>query len=462
MKKAITMVGTSLYQNAKSKLDCSNRWDNLKDKSCEERKDKEDTIKSIKEAIKKGWQGDTNTSAEIASIIKIQAELSTPISVHLIATDTVRSYICAELIKEWFEEHRKESITIKEICPIPGLQVKDKKTFEDEGMVNLVDKIVKIAKNDWSNCIFNITGGYKASIPFITILAQIKNSPLYYLFEESEKENYELIKIPQAPLSFDFSAFTDEHCAFDMITGGKKVINLPTECDFTKSLNGTEKEREETFEMLKNLMLIAEIDCSETKDKRIKLSTLGEMLYELYDERKYSTLLGKVMEIKVFEFFKEKFPNATIELGKKIGKSEQGDRYDLDVFVENEKEIWCIEVKPQNVDMLAREDKKGNKIKDTLEYKCQKGAFHQARNELAKENKQLHLAILTYHIQEPHRMQEKNFMELYKKYPCIRWIWLDPESNYKTNTNWEIAENRLKEFNIESKSWKEFTFKTHS
>ncbi|MBK8472326.1 MAG: hypothetical protein IPL33_09240 [Sphingobacteriales bacterium] len=184
-------------------------------------------------------------------------------------------------------------------------------------MVNLVDKIVEIARTDWSNCIFNITGGYKASIPFITILAQIKNSPLYYLFEESEKESYELIKIPQAPISFDFSLFTDEHCAFDLITRGKECQNLPIEYDFIKSLNGTEKEQEETFKKLKNLMLIAERDCPKTKDKRIGLSTLGKMLYDIYDEEKYNTLLGKVMEIKVFEFFKKEFPNAIIDLGKK-------------------------------------------------------------------------------------------------------------------------------------------------
>ncbi len=461
------MVGTSLYQNVKNELDDSpcKKWHDLKDKSYKEGENKEHAIKSIKGAIKEKWSDNANTSAEIASIIKIQAKLSTPISVHLIATDTIHSYLCAELIKEWFAKYPKESITIEEICHISGLQVKDKKTFEDEGMVNLVDKIVEIARTDWANCIFNITGGYKATIPFITILAQIKNSPLYYLFEESEKESYELIKIPQAPISFDFSLFTDEHCAFDLITRGKECQNLPIEYDFIKSLNGTEKEQEETFKKLKNLMLIAERDCPKTKDKRIGLSTLGKMLYDIYDEEKYNTLLGKVMEIKVFEFFKKEFPNAIIDLGKKIGKSEQGDPYDLDLFVESEEEIWCIEVKPQNTDFLIREYMNKNKTKNTLAYKCEEGAFHQAKNELTKGDKQLHLVILTYHIQKPHYKQEENFITLLRTYPGVRWIWLCPEPNYKTNVNWSVSEDKLKEFEFEfeseSSSWKEFTFKPH-
>ena len=48
--------------------------------------------------------------------------------------------------------------------------------------------------------IFNITGGYKAVIPYMTIMAQINGCDAYYIFEDEKA----LIKIPKAPLHVNF------------------------------------------------------------------------------------------------------------------------------------------------------------------------------------------------------------------------------------------------------------------
>lgn len=267
MKKVITMVGTSLYQNVKSEPGSRlyNGWGDLKDKSYEKRKDEYDTIQSIKGAItkRKEWSDNVNTSAEIASIIKIQAELSTPISVYLIATDTIHSCLCAELIKEWFEMSRQENITIlPSIHFIPDLQVKNKEKFETNGIVNLIEEINKIAQdgNYWDDCVFNITGGYKAVIPFMTILAQINGCPLYYVFEESEKESYELIKVPQAPISFDLSLFETHWDIFMKLESQPHVLISELPSDFLRSAES----------------------CLYKDEKECCLNSLGKMLWANY------------------------------------------------------------------------------------------------------------------------------------------------------------------------------------
>ncbi len=214
--KVITTVGTSIYNNINHKLaDNINRnWDTLRDNQTpysliENRKG---TINGIKDAIKQKWSNDTNTSAEIASLIQIQQELNCSIEVYLIATETIHSHLCAELIQDWFKKFPQENISIlPTIKVIQGLQVRDKSLFEKEGIVHLIEELNSIAQNGnyWDDCVFNITGGYKAIIPFMTILAQIKKRPLYYIFEEGDNDKYELIEIPKSPLSFDSSFFDD-------------------------------------------------------------------------------------------------------------------------------------------------------------------------------------------------------------------------------------------------------------
>ena len=65
---------------------------------------------------------------------------------------------------------------------ISDLQVKDSKRFI-KGMRNLIDEIFEIADEYWGNVIMNITGGYKASIPYLTILAQLNGCPIYYILK---------------------------------------------------------------------------------------------------------------------------------------------------------------------------------------------------------------------------------------------------------------------------------------
>ena len=141
-------------------------------------------------------------------------------------------------------------------------------------------------------------------------------------------------------------------------------------------------------------------------------------------------------------------------MGKKVGRSGQGDAYDIDVFLEDNNIVWAVEVKPQNVDVLIRDDMKEPARKKTLEYKCMEGGFKAVKAEYPHKN--CHIAVLMYHHIEPNKWQVEPFCKLKKGYPDIRWLWLKPPGNYKGNVNWAIAMDNIKEFDFNARQWVDF------
>ena len=86
---------------------------------------------------------------------------------------------------------------------IRNLQVEDAVSFSREGMPKLFQRINYI--KDWEaggnqNLAINITGGYGATLPYLTIFAQLEDVPLYYNFEDATA----LITIPQVPLTINW------------------------------------------------------------------------------------------------------------------------------------------------------------------------------------------------------------------------------------------------------------------
>lgn len=91
------------------------------------------------------------------------------------------------------------SCNIKQLKVIENLQIWNKRDF-NKGMSNLIYEIYRISEYYWENIIINITGGYKATIPYLTILAQLNQCPIYYIFEDTDV----LIKIPNIPFSVNW------------------------------------------------------------------------------------------------------------------------------------------------------------------------------------------------------------------------------------------------------------------
>ncbi|BBW96408.1 hypothetical protein ACPVTF_08300 [Geobacillus icigianus] len=177
------------------------------------------------------------------------------------ASETMLSWISAEIIKEQLETEGY----VVHFEVVSGLQVKDALRFEKEGLVNFIDRVWYFSNGGY-NGVLNVTGGYKALIPYATILAQLYQMPMYYLFGDtfSAQESYPLIRFPQAPLAIDWSTFEkyasvirDLHAGIDDWEEYKRKHNISY--DFSACI-------------------------STTDGKDALLNAIGEMFYRIYQK----------------------------------------------------------------------------------------------------------------------------------------------------------------------------------
>jgi hypothetical protein len=250
MKIIITTVGTSLFENyshedikdiVKQYTGIKTQVTKLRNKAAKEYNPESGTEKHIIDQISNNWfKGvikDTNgdwdntptpndmniyASAEIQSIIAIVEEAKCACDVYLIATDTILSRIACDLIKKWFDAYDNSNINIKfnaKLDIIEELNIDDVASFK-KGLVNLNNRFYRIAGQAIENglskdVIINITGGYKGIIPYLTILSQVNQCPIKYIFESSKQ----LITIPQLPIQNNNDIF-EKH--FDIFTDLEK------------------------------------------------------------------------------------------------------------------------------------------------------------------------------------------------------------------------------------------------
>ena len=124
----------------------------------------------------------TISPAELQSITKIQDKLKEDLEVRLFASDTIASRLSAEILADdTVASVLGDNISVTfdaQTDVIKGLQVEDSKTFSNEGMTNLIRKIDENA-GGYQALAINITGGFKATLPYLTILAQLYRVPLY-------------------------------------------------------------------------------------------------------------------------------------------------------------------------------------------------------------------------------------------------------------------------------------------
>jgi len=225
MKKIITMVGTSIFDNYfeySSDKTFKNHFEALKDRQSKDYSNELGKIEGIKKKIS-FWLKETdvkNASAEIKSLIKLKENLQDDFEVYLFSSDTILGRLAGEILEEGLKklsEFEDGRITLD---IIGDLQVKDSKKFMN-GMQNLIEKTFKITNGYWDNTVINITGGYKATIPYLTILAQLNGCPIYYIFEDQDA----LIKIPSLPLSTEVINCEDLRNNKDIIAKLQKGID---------------------------------------------------------------------------------------------------------------------------------------------------------------------------------------------------------------------------------------------
>lgn len=223
--------------------------------------------KEVIEGIKaKNWKKsnnvNTDASAEIQSIIKIieeaKLEKGAKVKLYFVATDTAEGCSAARIVAHFFssgiykegaaakevvgckllEENPKTADRIKEMrnylsadyqsevddqaFAVAGLQVKNLKEFQEKGLYNLLEVIGILSEQASSKkdqLVLNISGGYKAMIPVMTVFAQILSVPIKYIYEESD----ELFTLEQFPIDYDWDLIMHE-APFLIIMN--KVLNL--------------------------------------------------------------------------------------------------------------------------------------------------------------------------------------------------------------------------------------------
>jgi len=262
MIKVITTVGTSLFNNylEKSK-DIEVPLKHLKDKPFGEYHNLGPRIRQIKDKVAPWAKNNIEASAEIKSLHKIQKKLADHLDVYLLATDTVISALAAQIIQDSFagiKEFRVNFNPNNDV--IGGLQVDNYQLFVRTGLPGLVRRVESIANGNFGDVVFNIAGGYKGIIPYLTVMGLINNCDIYYIFEESQT----VIEIPRVPLEINYAIF-EKYSA--------EIMQLE---NYIEKYNNEKKKNFSAFSKLEEAGMV------EIADDIASLSPLGMIFYEKY------------------------------------------------------------------------------------------------------------------------------------------------------------------------------------
>lgn len=273
MKTVITTVGTSLlenYRRNKENFPKTEKFEySISTKGLSVYQDfKEDLEEDglVKKIKKYALENFPNASAELTSLQKIKEKYSNEdFIVYLLTSDTFEGYFVGEILKEVLEE---KDFQVQDIRYIPyfNVQINDRDLIR-KGYKELIkyiyDKVYGYSE------ILNITGGYKAFIPVMTIISNIKNIPLVYLFESSEY----LIEIPPAPFKLDLSAIEKLTEIFEYIEKNTGIEeNNPLLAKIKNNLSPQEQQQiEYLFEEYENNILTT--------------SLIGDILWEEFKEK---------------------------------------------------------------------------------------------------------------------------------------------------------------------------------
>ena len=274
MTFVITPVGTSLFTNgSEHNRTIKQNYTRIEDKPEFEWNTNTTSINALRTQSESFILTQrTSASAELQSTAKIQSALNSDITVYLLASDTIASRLAAEILRDQINSPHNilgERI-IAEFNPDPrvdvirNLQVNDARDFSREGIPNLFHRINYI--KDWEaggsqNLAINITGGYGATLPYLTIFGQLESVPLYYNFEDSD----ELIVIPQAPLAIDWNLI-------------EKHYNILTQID--KSIEASDWHNFKS----NNYQVVEELDAFIWRDDSVGacLSPIGVIFWDQY------------------------------------------------------------------------------------------------------------------------------------------------------------------------------------
>lgn len=329
MIKVITTVGTSLFTNymrkevqeflGEQKINDFNIDTGYKAMI----KEKDGRVRtSVKDAITKYWtrnikiskdtEGDlkcesieglnTHCCAEVQTLLAITKKPEYEgkiLEVHLLCTDTQLSKLASEIIRDSiFPDNIDAVVKVVEVYPIENLQVKNANEFENEGFNHLLKKVKGIKNfatgfneqgepingfrdSDTKEVLLNISGGYKAIIPIMTIIGQLEDIPVVYLHEESN----EVITIGNLPIDFDWHKVENYYDFLNV-----KDLDIHSDID--------------QYPEIRDQMISEKVITSSPYQKTI----IGSLLKDFASEQLPTAfeVMGFYVELKLLEYYSKK------------------------------------------------------------------------------------------------------------------------------------------------------------
>ncbi len=361
-----------------------------------------------------------NCCAEIKTILEFykdrKQEKNFKLEVYLIITDTARSALAAKLIKENIN-HFNSNIVVKDILIIKGLQTDDYEKFENEGINNLFKVLKKTIEKDKKEkgqfnedkIIINISGGYKAVIPYMTIFAQVYNIKSVYIYEDSTS----LITIPALPIQIDWG-FAEEYYPY-----------------LSDSILIRDKDKQAYLQQ-KGLL--------KYKDGNYLWTSLGRFFKDVIEKELHvsKSVMGYFFEYKLYEYYVENIYKERYGIVRhsKIIYQDKNEPYkdveiDLILSADNEmKDYVVIEVKSLFVLRETEEMQGFSKLKKQLEKHVK------TMGRLNKYPKEYHLCMYTPNESKFRKLVDseiKNIMEaskIFEKTP-VRFKTFIIKAKYK-------------------------------
>jgi hypothetical protein len=253
-------------------------------------KDSETDFDEIKKTVRTYWLDKyrPEASAEISSLLKIAG--IEKIEVYLLATETALSVAACQLIREYLMSDKNtakdlflEVHFVEREDVIKGLQVHNADRFKSEGLQKLIGRIKQV--NESGRTVLNISGGYKALIPVMTIMGQLNEMNVQYLYEDSEN----LIEVGSLPVDFDWHK-VEEY--YDFLNFSGVEVHL----DINK------------FPDIRDQMVSEKVIEQIGSTGKYQKTILGTMLTEFASEKLPTALevMGYYVELKMLEYYSKK------------------------------------------------------------------------------------------------------------------------------------------------------------
>lgn len=382
MIKVIVTVGSSLFTNyLKNNNSFKSQFETLSDLPYSSSKDYTPEIEKIRKDFN-SVQKNPKLSAEINTLVKLKEEVGDQLELYAFTTDTILSKLAAEIIKEKYQDE----FNFKEIKIIEGLQTADFQKFDSVGFSRLISgfKQVVLNQSDEKETYLAVSGGYKAIIPPLTILGQIYNVQLVYIYEDSD----DLIYFPSLPIHFDTSFAEQFYPHLQDIMQGKNVY-----------------ENDILTEM-KEFRLVRE------NNHKFKITALGEMFKQYIDSELplADNTLGFFVEYKLLEYYLNR---PYQDRFKSVSHSQHiefnNNKREIDLILKDEVKNELIIVESKSFLQVLRDkdfDKLKTQIKAQLEILIN-GNFPVIEYHLSIH----HIHSFNYNILMPNLKKIKNLIE---------------------------------------------------